>query len=283
MDARARGFCATWNNPPPGPLWPAALDTLACRYVIAGREVGVGGTPHLQIFVYFQHGKSERSVRAMLPGCHVERARGTPEQAADYCRKEDTDPYERGERPKTQAEKGEESKKRHERAWDLAKQGHVEQIDADIRLRLYATIKRIAVDFAETMASLPGPPDTKFAMWIHGLSGAGKSHAVRAAFPDAYPKPKNLWWCGYQAHETVVCDDIDIYDVKLAGDLKVWGDRYPFVAAIKGSSAVIRPLRFIVTSQYQIQDIWSDEPTRTALLRRFLVVEKKVGEEINFI
>jgi hypothetical protein len=53
--------------------------------------------------------------------------------------------------------------------------------------------------------------------------------------------------------------------------LKEWSDHYPFQAEVKGSSMVIRPKIFVVTSQYKIEDIFTDPETVSALQRRFQV------------
>jgi Putative viral replication protein len=59
------------------------------RYAIIGREVGSSGTPHLQGFLILERPQRfsflQRNLCARL---HVEAARGTSQQAAEYCRKE---------------------------------------------------------------------------------------------------------------------------------------------------------------------------------------------------
>jgi len=118
-------------------------------------------------------------------------------------------------------------------------------------------------------------------IWVFGESGAGKTRAVLAKYPDAYIKPRNNWWDGYQEEETIIVDDVDKFDVALGGKLKHWGDFAPFIAEIKGGSRKIRPKLVIVTSQYTIGDIWKDNETKDALARRFRLVEKVADRDIS--
>jgi len=66
-------------------------------YIIAGRErAPTTGRRHLQCFIRFVDRLSFQDVRALLPECHLERARGTIRQNVDYCRK-DGDYHEYGD------------------------------------------------------------------------------------------------------------------------------------------------------------------------------------------
>jgi hypothetical protein len=146
----------------------------------------------------------------------------------------------------------------------------MEEIDIDIRFRFYSTIKRIGVDYMVKPSRLPGV----CGVWIHGDSGSGKTTSVDNQIPDHYPKMRNKWWDGYQGEDVVMLDDIDIYDVKLGGYLKHWLDYKPFICEIKNVARYIRPKWFIVTSQYKINEIWSDEKTQVAIMRRCIVIHK---------
>jgi len=272
---RSRKYIFTWNSPPDD--FTTLLDNVECKYIIAGREVApTTGQPHLQGFVYYTQAKSFAAVRRHLTGCHIEIARGTPEQCITYCRKEDPSPYERGTAPMSQRAKGDAEKERWDAVWVSAKSGDLESIPSDIRIRFYSSIRRIERDFMPPVARLGGP----CGVWIHGVAGSGKSRSVLDQFPEAYPKPRTKWWDGYQGESVVYCDDVDIYDVALGGSLKLWSDAYPFIGENKGGSKKIRPTRFIVTSQYKIEEIWKDEETQAALLRRFVIIEKILGQNI---
>jgi len=175
------------------------------------------------------------------------------------------------------SEKGAMEQARYQDAWDLAKAGDIESIDADIRVRLYSSIRRIEKDYMPDVARLDAPCGT----WIYGVSGAGKSRAVLDAYPQLYPKPRNNWWDGYQREDVVLLDDVDKFDVALGGKLKHWADCYPFIGENKGGSLKIRPKKFFVTSQYTIEQIWGDQETREALNRRFTSMEKRTGEHLQ--
>lgn len=55
--------------------------------------------------------------------------------------------------------------------------------------------------------------------------------------------------------------------------LKIWADRYGFRAEIKTDSAVMRPEKIFVTSNYHPSDIFKDASVLQAILDRFNVVE----------
>lgn len=268
MVQRSRAFVFTqqsWND--------IDRDLLGARYLLYGRETApTTGRKHLQGYVYFNDAKTLPSVIRKLPNCHVESARGSFTQNQVYCKK-DGDFVESGDPPSDPVHRGLAEIDRWNLTWDLAKQGRIEEIPADIRIRSYTTLRRIERDYMRAVTNL----ESCCGIWIFGLSGSGKTRNVLATYPTCFPKPRNLWWDGYQGEEIVLLDDVDKYDVKLGGQLKHWADFCPFIAQIKGSSQKIRPKKIIITSQYLITEIWDDEETRVALLRRFTVMEKKEG------
>ena len=157
--------------------------------------------------------------------------------------------------------------------------GDIEEIDPRILLPFYAGIKRIQKDYQPRVEDLP--PGIKYATWIHGPAGSGKTKAVADKYPDAYRKPASKWWDGYRGEEQVVLDDVDPSMSSWIGRfLKIWGDRYSFPAESKGGSAVIRPGMFYVTSQYTIEEVFADAATREALLRRYIIIAKTPNQNI---
>lgn len=269
MTCRKRDYCLTINN------WTeadeASLQKLAdnpkVRYIIIGREKGAEGTPHLQCYIYYHNATTFDSVKKQFPRAHIEAVKGTPEQNIAYCSKEG-DFIEVGERPVTQKRKGELGKEYWDEVVKKAKTGAMEEIDSHVFLRHYRTLKSIEKDY---MPSVPDADDT-CGIWYYGDTGSGKSRTAREKYPNPYLKMCNKWWDGYQKQPFVLMEDFDKAHIHLGHHLKLWADRYAFLAESKGSAHQIRPLVFIVTSNYHPEEIWSNEPkTLHPILRRFII------------
>lgn len=147
--------------------------------------------------------------------------------------------------------------------------GDLEDIDDEHYIKYYGTLKKIKADNPPDVADLP--EGTKH-LWYFGNSGTGKSFAARQEHPVLFDKAANTkWWCGYNNEETVLIDDFDKSHAYMGFHLKRWADRYKFPAETKGSNVKsIRPKLIIVTSNWDMTEIWKDDPnTLNPLLRRF--------------
>lgn len=249
---------ADWDEPvalPPGISW------------MRGQlEVGEGGYRHWQVAC-----RSHEKIRPAALKCffcrsaHVEASRSAA--ANDYVWKDETcaDPesrFELGSLPVNRA-----SKRDWDAVWESAKEGRLEEIPADIRVRSYNSLTRITKDFLK-----PVPREVVVRVYW-GETGTGKSRrAWEEAGLDAYPKdPATKFWDGYQGQENVVIDEFTgVHQISITNMLR-WLDRYPVAIETKGSGAVLRATHFWLTSNVDPRE-WFPEATdeqRRALRRRF--------------
>lgn len=154
-----------------------------------------------------------------------------------------------------------------ERIRELAKSGNLEDVPADVYVRSYNNLKRIAVDHLQPA----GIEREVVVFW--GRTGSGKSRrAWDEAGLQAYPKdPRSKFWDGYRGQEHVVIDEfrggIDI------AHLLRWFDRYPVIVEVKGSSVVLNAKKIWITSNLSPDDWYMDcdAETKAALRRRINV------------
>lgn len=264
LSQRARSWCFTHNN------YDASSESyyvsLVCEHIVYGREVGAGGTRHLQGFVRFRHQKFGRAVSLLLPGCHISVARDLLAAIA-YCRK-DGDVYERGTTIEAHVAGGRATAEKWALARSHAQAGEFESIPAEFHFKYASAMKRIRLEYlgAQVPASIPVLNNH----WFHGRSGCGKSSYARLLYPGAYIKMRNKWWDNYEFQSVVIVDDVDPnMELWLSAFLKDWADHHAFRAEVKGSSVMVRPSVLVVTSQYTIAECFKDPRTVEALSRRF--------------
>jgi len=83
---KSRDWCFTLNNP--DEKWE--FPDCGAKYYIFQREIGASGTKHIQGFIQFENPRALGPLKTKFPRAHFESRRGTPEQARDYCRKNDS-------------------------------------------------------------------------------------------------------------------------------------------------------------------------------------------------
>lgn len=239
-------------------------------YVIVGEEIAPStGTPHLQGYAEFPK-VTKFGVFAKKYHLHFETCQASSEANIEYCKKDGIF-QERGI-PKGGPKKGGEvEQERWARNINLAESGNLEElkrIDPDAYTRSYKTYKQMAVDHMK-----PIPEIELDNYWICGAPGIGKSRKAREMTNGVfYPKQLNKWWDGYQGEEWVIIDDYEL-DCKLDHHLKIWSDRYDFIAETKGGSLRIRPKHIVVTSNYSINDCFLERSANEAIKRRFKLID----------
>lgn len=76
-------------------------------------------------------------------------------------------------------------------------------------------------------------------------------------------------------------DELEPYHATwIAPFLKLWADEYAFQAEVKGGAFQLRPERFIITSNYSIDQMGWDAITTAAIKRRYTEIKKINGQNI---
>lgn len=264
---KGRGWCWTINN-------PTGLDDeglerlLQCSdYLVYGKETGENGTYHYQGYVRFKHPVRAKRVKECLPRAHIELQRGSAKQAADYCKK-DGDYIEHGEPPKG---RGSATKDMWKQVIQCAESGNLDTIKEEFPHIYFLHFNRLLGFRRRSLGVMSGNLHNE---WWVGATGTGKSRALWNLYPAHYPKGLNKWWDGYEDEEVVAIEEMHPEAGKYLGHyLKIWADRYPFNAEVKGSTLKkIRPKRIIVLSNYTIDECFEKVQDRDPIKRRFKVV-----------
>lgn len=267
--SRSRGFVFTLNNYTDEE--ERHVQSVDCAYLCYGREIAPQtGTPHLQGFVYFADGKTERTVRKLIPRAHVEPSRARdPAQAYDYCQK-GGDYFERGVRPKSPHEKGQQEKDRWAGYMDSVRQKRLRDIPCEVLCKNLRGIQYAIEQIDQSEADL-SPLEVADNYWIYGPQGTGKtSYVKRRISPDQlYLKcAKDERWTGYKFQDDVLIEDYGKTGSFSVDFLKRWCDEYSFPVWVHYGSLVVRPKRIIVTSNYHPSELFKGVELQ-AILRRF--------------
>lgn len=266
--SRTRTWCFTLHNYTTEE--EATLCALPSRYLVYGRErCPSTDVPHLQGYVVLLAASTLSALKGRLAvsRIHLEASKGTSLQNRLYCIKEGSY-IEQGERPLTAQEKGESERLRWTEARRCAELGELDKVPDDIFIRYIRNLEHIGKRSRVT----PEPRGDVTGLWIVGQTGTGKSRFCIENYPGAYYKAVNKWWDGYADEEVAVIEDVDKrHSDFIVYFLKIWGDRYPFRAEVKGGSLMIRPTKVIITSNYHPEELWTEQSDLEPILRRFEV------------
>lgn len=202
-ERKLRCCCFTVNN------WTQEeydrIIELECRYLVVGKETGESGTPHLQGYIELAGQKRFSTVKKMLPKAHIEFRRGTPSEAATYCKK-DGDFFEKGEisRPGDRTDLRQIQERINNR----------EETVLQIRQRdpmLYHQYGRTLNQLEDDLMEITYRQQLTRGFWLWGGTGAGKSFlAFRNFSPHTHYVWKlndNGWQDGYRQQPIVIIDD----------------------------------------------------------------------------
>lgn len=269
MSDRSRAMCFTFNNYTDDDVDRIRSVCQSCEYGVFQREVAPDtGTKHLQGFVYAKSAKTFSRWKSLIGDrAHLEKTRGSPQQASDYCKKEDsrepgTQPEEFGELP-TQGRRS-----------DL--EAISEAITAGASVQEVATSHpgdfiRYHRGIEHFHALVQGRRAWKTSViWLYGPTGTGKSYFASSRFPEAYWKMgTSKWWDGYYGESDVIIDDYR-RDLCTFAELLRLFDRYPMLVERKGSSCNFLCRNLVITTPDSPRVTWEGrtEEAMGQLLRR---------------
>ncbi|AGA18268.1 hypothetical protein [uncultured marine virus] len=237
------------------------------RYAVFGKERGVlNGAPHLQGYVALMSKARFSAMHKALPNSHVEQAKGNEEQNYQYCTKDGE--FEEFGRRASQGKRTD-----LDSAIELLKEGGIKRVIEE-QPREYVKYHRGLEQLEYRLNNQPYEHHEVRGVWIWGPPGTGKSYSARLYDPNAYLKPQNKWWDGYEGQHTVILDDLDT--PTLGHYLKIWSDRYACSGEFKGGTAHLRHRTLIITSNYTPHQLWPEDPVMAeAIKRRFLMNHKQ--------
>jgi len=248
--------------------WLSSLyNQTKAAYVVGQLERGLNeGRDHIQAYINYGMGKRLSAIKKYCSKMHIEVCRDA-EYSERYCLKELTrvaGPWEFGNKPLRRNNKAD---------WDeiylLAKKRQFDEIPKSILVPHYNNLVKIAKDnmSVEDKTHLRG-------IFIHGESGVGKSLLARALFPNKtiFSKSHNKWWDSYNDEQIVIWDDINPTEGAMsATSIKLYCDRYGIKGETKGSGVPLQHEFFIMTSQYSLEEVFTDEKDYAAIKRRTYV------------
>lgn len=268
------------------------LKSLGGVVVVVAREMHKDGEPHIHAWVEFVKKKHIVGCRVFdVRGFHANigkiknAKRNTRGNGLKYVLKEDKEPWSFG----IDLEAWKASSKKH-RAYvgELLITGKktVREVVEEFPQEIYNIDKLIKnVNLFKVLGREIPPVIPRRNYWIVGKPRVGKSYAVREAFgKDLFIKPINKWWDGYAGESVVLLDDFDKNHQVLGHYMKIWADNYSFNGEVKGGMIVPGYKMLVVTSNYEIKDIWDDKVLVEAIEARFTVLDfASRDEQIDII
>lgn len=264
--SKQRGYCFT-DHECSTEFWEKFVAEQEPTYLIIGREnAPTTGATHFQGYAYFKNARSFDSIRRLLNGRHVERAKGSPEQNKDYCSKDGDIIMEIGEVPR----KG--------------KRTDIEEVRQEIKAS--GKIRKVAetctsyqsLKFAESVVKYIEPGRTKapIVVWYYGPTGTGKTWSAfrESNDDDRWVSGGSLkWFQGYDGHKHVVFDDFRAEHCSFSFLLRLL-DRYEISVEQKGSSRQFLAEKIWITSPVHPRDCYPPGEDVQQLLRRIHVVKE---------
>jgi len=246
--SRHRNWVFTINNPCESDYEELEdLEDECIYYVWKPEKVD---TLHIQGYLQLKNPKGLGGMKKILSRAHLEVARGSPEQAIAYVKKEETTAGE--------IEEYGEPKLKGGKRGDIVTMK--EMLDNGSTIAAVCEEIPHAIRYIKHMREyklLTDKPRTEqtelHILW--GETGAGKSTYAKEQWPDAYWKDNTKWWDGYEGQETVIWDEFDPIDRNMLLRL---ADHTPFRVEYKGGSVNFNSKRLVLISNDDIREYYND-------------------------
>lgn len=241
-------------------LFRAKFAAKTTEYVVA-TEAHADGFPHCHIFIHLDMSLDKSMSTSIFDykdrHPNIQTARSC-KGVIKYCSKKGD--YLTNIEKKVERYLAEETKERDEIAKKLMAGKPLHEM-VDEKPTLIFGYSRLKQDVQAYMLDKfkPEPLDRVCGVWIAGPGGAGKTTIARTRFGDYYDKGKNKWWDGYIGQPTVICEDVDASWGETNNPVypyfKYWADKWPFIAETKCGTCRLRPSKFIVTSNFTLEEL----------------------------
>lgn len=243
------------------------------RYLIAQlEECPSSGRKHIQGYMEFTNKQSIKEIQKIMPSIHLEKRKGTRDQARDYCRKTETrlgEPYELGTFKTTQGKR-----KDIDRIKEAYEEGKtLPEIVMNIATNFQSI--RIAEKLLEYKQVKRNPQKPPKVLWYYGETGTGKTKKVYDDYKteDIYESTTFKWWNGYYQQKVILIDDMRKDYCKFHQLLRLL-DRYPLQVQTKGGHAQINSSVIIITSAYHPKDLYNTREDVKQLIRRITEIKQ---------
>lgn len=223
-----------------------------CKRLVVSKEVGEGGTPHLQGRITFARSYRLSGLKKLIPRAHWEKTMCV--QDSLYCKKEDSelilnvDNRKQGQRSdldelRTLVDSGATK-------LDLFEAHFPSMVRYHKGIYEYRCLKN-------ARRKRPAPE----VIWFYGPSGSGKSTHAEELAPEAYwvcaEHGDKIWWDGYDGQDTIIFDDFRPTMMTYGDLLKLTNNCGRYRLAIKGGSDWLTSKRIIFTSDRHPRDMYA--------------------------
>lgn len=262
-------LCTNWNlEEKISPI--EKIDMTKIKYFVGQLEEGKKKKgQHFQFYLVLHKPNRLSYVKKMFPSAHIEKRKGSHEQAKAYCTKEEgrvSGPYEYGTAPPGQGSRTrlvtiKEQIDNGATAKDIAEDHFGHWVKYNRSFDKYIMMKR------------PARNEMTIGHYIYGDAGIGKSTLVKERFPDAeYIQYDGKYFSDYNGGDTIIFDDVDMQKFDRATllqlcnhtpyDIRCMGKYVPFNAKVVVFVQNTLDTRFVhdtaISRRYAIENLGSE-------------------------